>query len=468
MSKMKLDRTPMALLDPESRCQSFEEVAQGYTREEALREAQRCIQCKKPLCVPGCPVAIDIPGFIREIARENFAEAYRILKRNNSLPAVCGRVCPQEEQCEGVCILGKKGEPVAIGRLERFVADWAAEAGIGEEEVEPDPTGKKVAIVGAGPSGLTCAGELAKMGHEVTVFEALHKPGGVLVYGIPEFRLPKAIVAREIRQLEELGVKIVPNYVVGLKASVQELFDKGFDAVFIGTGAGLPKFLNIPGENLCGVFAANEYLTRVNLMEAYEAGSHGTPIFRGKHAVVLGAGNTAMDAARTALRLGARQVTIVYRRTRDEVPARAEEVDHAEEEGIIFHFLRSPIEIVGNDNGWVRSIICQVMQLGEPDASGRRRPLPVEGEREVIDCDLVVNAIGSGSNSLLFRTAPDITLNRWGNIVADESTGATSKEGVYAGGDIVTGAATVILAMGAGRSAAQAIHERLAENLTPA
>lgn len=464
MAKVKIPRQEMTLLDDELRKKTFEEVALGYTAEQAIEEARRCIQCKKPLCVPGCPVAIDIPGFIRLVTEGKFLEAYDVIKETNALPAVCGRVCPQEEQCEGECILSKKGEPVAIGRLERFVADYAAAQGHVEERKVAAPTGKKVAIIGAGPSGLTCAGELAKKGHKVTVFEALHKAGGVLVYGIPEFRLPKRIVAMEIQQLEDLGVEIVTNYIVGLKATVDELFTKkDYDAVFIGTGAGLPKFLNIPGENLCGVFSANEYLTRVNLMGAWDKEQGATPIMRGKNVAVLGAGNTAMDSARTALRLGAEQVSIVYRRTMKEVPARAEEVEHAEEEGIVFKFLRSPVEILGNEQGWVNAMRCQVMEMGEPDDSGRRRPVPVEGETEMIDCDVVVNAVGSGSNQLLFKTAPDIELNRWGNIVAEDKSGATSKPGTYAGGDIVTGAATVILAMGAGRDAAMAIHNTLME-----
>jgi len=358
-------------------------------------------------------------------------------------------------------VLGVKGEPVAIGRLERFVADYAA--AVNRKEIPPtvQPTGKRVAIIGAGPAGLTCASELAHLGHAVTILEALHRPGGVLTYGIPEFRLPKRIVNAEIDQLREMGVRIVTNYVVGLRASVGDLFEKGYDAVFVGTGAGLPKFLNIPGENLCGVFSANEYLTRVNLMEAHNYPNSSTPIIPGKHVVVLGAGNTAMDAARTAVRLGAERVWIVYRRSSREVPARAEEVEHAKEEGVEFRFLRGPVEIYGDDRGWVRAIRSQVMQLGEPDESGRRRPVPIEGQEETIECDVIVNAVGSGSNQLLFRSAKDIELNKWGNIVANEETGATSRRGVFAGGDIVTGAATVILAMGAGLKAARAIHEYL-------
>jgi glutamate synthase (NADPH) small chain len=457
----KTPRQEMPLLDLPTRKTSFREVALGYTPEQAIAEAKRCIQCKKPRCVAGCPVAIDIPRFIGLIKEGKFLEAYGVIKETNALPAICGRVCPQEEQCEVVCVLAVKGEPVAIGRLERFVADYAF--AMGKKDVPPavTPTGKKVAIVGAGPSGLTCAGELAKRGHAVTVFEALHLPGGVLVYGIPEFRLPKKIVSAEIAQLEDLGVEIVTNYVVGLRASVDELFQKGYDAVFVGTGAGLPKFLNIPGENLCGVFSANEYLTRVNLMGAWDRENTATPIFVGKRVSVLGAGNTAMDSARTALRLGADEVTIVYRRTRQEVPARAEEVAHAEEEGVEFRYLRAPVEILGDDKGWVRAMRCQVMELGEPDDSGRRRPVPIPGKEEVINCEVVVNAVGAGSNQLLFRTAPDIELNKWGHIVTKEETGETTKKGVYAGGDIVTGSATVILAMGAGRAAAQSIHEYL-------
>ncbi len=461
MAKNKTPRQTMPTLDIKKRKTTFGEVALGYTPEQAMLEAKRCIQCKNPKCVPGCPVCVDIPAFLAEVAKGDFLAAYDIIKKTNALPAICGRVCPQEEQCEGVCILGIKGEPVAIGRLERFVADYAATIDRKEVKVDVEPTGKKVAIIGAGPAGLTCAGELAQKGHAVTVFEALHRPGGVLVYGIPEFRLPKQIVRDEIGQLEDLGVEIVTNYVVGLKASVDDLFEKGYDAIFIGTGAGLPKFLNIPGENLCGVFSANEYLTRVNLMEAYDYPRSNTPVIIGNRVAVLGAGNTAMDAARTAVRLGAEEVWIVYRRTANEVPARAEEVEHAEEEGVIFKFLRSPVEINGNDEGWVTSMRCQVMELGEPDDSGRRRPVAIEGEEETIECDVIVNAVGSGSNKLLFRTASDIDLNKWGNIVTKDESGETSKKGVYAGGDIVTGAATVILAMGAGREAAAAIHDSL-------
>jgi glutamate synthase (NADPH/NADH) small chain len=453
--KEKIPRQKMPLLDLPTRKTSFREVALGYTPEQAIAEAKRCIQCKNPRCIPGCPVAIDIPRFIVLIAEGKFLEAYDVIKEANALPAICGRVCPQEDQCEVVCVLAVKGEPVAIGRLERFVADYAFS--VNKKDVPPvvTPTGKKVAIIGAGPSGLTCAGELAKRGHAVTIFEALHLPGGVLVYGIPEFRLPKRIVSAEIAQLQDLGVEIVTNYVVGLRASVDDLFRKGYHAVFVGTGAGLPKFLNIPGENLCGVFSANEYLTRVNLMGAYDRENAATPIFVGKRVSVLGAGNTAMDSARTALRLGADEVTIVYRRTRQEVPARAEEV------GVEFRYLRAPVEILGDERGWVRAMRCQVMELGEPDDSGRRRPVPIEGREEVIECEVVVNAVGAGSNQLLFRTAPDIELNKWGHIVTKGETGETSKKAVYAGGDIVTGSATVILAMGAGRTAAQAIHEYL-------
>lgn len=445
----------------ESRKTTFKEVALGLSPEQAILEAKRCIQCKNAKCVAGCPVAVDIPGFIALVAEGRFLEAYDLIKSTNALPAICGRVCPQEDQCEKTCILGIKGEPVAIGRLERFVADFARQSG--HQDVPPtvSPNGKKVAVVGAGPAGLTCAGELARRGYSAAVFEALHLPGGVLTYGIPEFRLPKEIVRYEIDQMCGSGVEIACNYVVGLKASVDDLFEKGYDAVFIGTGAGLPKFLNIPGENLCGVFSANEYLTRVNLMEAHRYPDSHTPVIVGRNVAVLGAGNTAMDAARTALRLGGENVTIVYRRTREESPARAEELEHAEEEGIEFRFLRSPVEILGDDRGWVRAMRCQVMELGEPDASGRRRPVPIEGKEETIECDAIVNAVGSGSNQLLFRTAPDIDLNKWGNIVANEDTGKTSKPGVYAGGDIVTGAATVILAMGAGRQAAMAIDEYL-------
>ncbi len=461
MAKEKTPRQSMPTLDLELRKTTFREVALGYSEEQARLEASRCIQCKKPKCVGGCPVEVNIPAFVAKVAEGQYLEAYDLVKGTNSLPAICGRVCPQEEQCEGQCVLGVKGEPVAVGRLERFVADYASAHGHKSQREKTAPTGKKVAIIGAGPSGLTCAGELAQRGHKVTVLEALHKPGGVLVYGIPEFRLPKRIVSEEIQQLAEMGVEIRNNYVVGLLSTIDELFNQGFDAIFIGTGAGLPKFLNIPGENLCGVFSANEYLTRSNLMEAYSFQDANTPIIIGKNVAVLGAGNTAMDAARTALRLGAENVSIVYRRTASEVPARKEEVEHAEQEGIQFRFLRAPMEILGDDGGWVTALRCQVMELGEPDDSGRRRPVAVEGKEEVIPCDVVINAIGSGSNKLLFRTAKDIALNKWGNIITHDESGKTSKTAVYAGGDIVTGAATVILAMGAGRKAAMAIDEFL-------
>jgi glutamate synthase (NADPH/NADH) small chain len=472
MAKNDTPRQEMPLLDIESRRRTFREVALGYTPEQAMMEARRCIQCKKPRCVPGCPVAVDIPKFVSQVADGDFLGAYETIKKTNSLPAIAGRVCPQEEQCEGVCVLSTKGQAVAVGRLERFVADFAGQVGrkevppqvraeVGAPAVTAQPTGKRVAIVGAGPAGLTCAGELAVRGYAVTIFEALHRPGGVLVYGIPEFRLPKKIVHQEIDQLRDLGVEIVTNYVVGLRGSVDDLFAKGYDAVFIGTGAGLPKFLNIPGENLCGVFSANEYLTRVNLMEAYRYPESKTPVIMGRQVAVLGAGNTAMDSARTAVRLGAERVSIVYRRTHEEVPARAEEVEHAKEEGVEFKFLRAPVEILDDGKGWVRAMRCQVMELGEPDDSGRRRPVAVKGQEETVECDVIVNAVGSGSNQLLFRTAKDIQLTKWGNIVADEATGRTSKSGVYAGGDIVTGAATVILAMGAGRGAAIAIDQQL-------
>jgi glutamate synthase (NADPH/NADH) small chain len=406
-------------------------------------------------------VGIDIPGFIREVAAGNFAEAVRVLKNDNALPAICGRVCPQEEQCEVVCVVGKKFEPVAIGRLERFVADWDMENGTGELPEIPPPTGRKVAVVGAGPAGLTVAGELAKLGHEVTIFEALHKAGGVLVYGIPEFRLPKAIVQKEVDYVQSLGVKIETNVVIGKTYTIDELLhEEGFHAVFIGSGAGLPYFMNIPGENLNGVYSANEYLTRANLMKAYEFPKYDTPIARSRKVAVIGGGNVAMDAARTARRLGA-EVKLIYRRSRKEMPAREEEIHHALEEGIDFNLLTNPLRINGNEKNWVKSMTCIKMELGEPDASGRRRPVPIEGSEFEVECDTVVVSIGNGANPLIPQTTPGLKVNKWGNIIADETTGATSLPGVFAGGDIVIGAATVILAMGAGKTAARAMHEYL-------
>ncbi len=459
--KIQIPRQKMPEQDPKIRIKNFDEVPFGYTPELAKLEASRCLQCKKPSCIAGCPVSIDIPGFISLILKEDFLGAARKIKEMNSLPAVCGRVCPQEDQCEKMCILGKKGEPVAIGRLERFAADF--ERACGEfvmPQMEP-PTGKKVAVVGSGPAGLTLAGDLIKKGHEVTIFEALHKAGGVLVYGIPEFRLPKAIVQAEVDYLKKLGVEIRTNMVIGKIYTVDELLANGYNAVFLGTGAGLPTFMNIPGENLNGVYSANEYLTRSNLMKAYLFPKYDTPIARGKRVAVLGGGNVAMDAARTAIRLGAEEVYIVYRRSKKELPARIEEVHHAEEEGIQFHFLTLPVEILGNEDGWVCGMRCQRMELGEPDESGRRRPIPIPGSEFVIEVDMVIVAIGTGANPLIPSTTPDLKTNKWGYIIADPETGATSKKGVYAGGDIVTGSATVILAMGAGRKAANAIHKYL-------
>ena len=440
---------------------NFDEVPLGYTPAQAKAEAERCLQCKKPGCVQGCPVGVDIPGFIKLIAEEKFTEAIRHIWAQNALPAVCGRVCPQEIQCEGECILKKKGEAVAIGNLERFAADYERLNGTGALPPVQAPTGKKVAVVGSGPSGLTVAGDMIQKGHQVTVLEAFHKPGGVLVYGIPEFRLPKAIVAQEVNFLERLGVKVECNAVVGRTVSLDELFAEGYDAIYIGVGAGLPKFMGIPGENLVGILSANEYLTRANLMKAYRFPEYETPIPKGKDVVVLGAGNVAMDAARTAMRLGADRVRIVYRRSREEMPARAAEIHHAEEEGIELFLLTNPVKYIGNDKGRLIGMECIQMELGEPDDSGRRRPVVKKGSEFKMDCDLVIVAVGSGANPLLTESTPDLGLNKWGYILTDISTGKTSKKGVWAGGDIVTGAATVILAMGAGRAAANSIHNYL-------
>lgn len=444
------------------RNKNFEEVALGYTKEMAVDEAQRCLNCPKPRCVSGCPVNVEIPAFIQAVAHEDFAEAIKILKRKNSLPAVCGRVCPQENQCESKCVLGIKGESVAIGRLERFVADYAREHGIDVTKADDVvPNGKKVAIVGSGPSGLTCAGDLAKLGYDVTLFEALHAAGGVLMYGIPQFRLPKEIVQHEISALKDLGVKIEVNSVIGRTFTIKELMEEeGFDAVYVGTGAGLPHFMHIDGENLNGVYSANEFLTRVNLMKAYEFPNVATPVYVGKKAAIVGAGNVAMDAARTAKRLGAEHVYIVYRRGEDEMPARKEEIGHAKEEGIELRLLNNPVSIKGDEKGWVNGLECVKMELGEADASGRRSPVAIEGSEYILDVDMVVMAIGQGPNPLIKQTTPNLEVNKRGNIVADEA-GATSIPGVFAGGDIVTGAATVISAMGAGKRAAVAIDEYL-------
>ncbi len=457
--KEKIPRQRMPEQDPKVRIRNFDEVPLGYSPETAMLEAKRCIMCKKPGCVSGCPVDIDIPAFIKLIAEGDFLGAARKLKETNSLPAVCGRVCPQEDQCEKVCILGKKGDPVAIGRLERFAADYERQSGKISLPEKAPPTGRRIAVVGAGPAGLTIAGDLVKMGHDVTIFEALHKSGGVLIYGIPEFRLPKAIVDAEVDYLQKLGVKIVTNFPVGRLKTVDDLFADGFHAVFLGVGAGAPVFMNIPGENFSGIYSANEYLTRSNLMKAYAFPEYDTPIALGKNVCVIGGGNVAMDSVRTALRLGAENAYIVYRRTEKEMPARIEEIHHAQEEGVQFKLLTNPIEYLGNERGWVKGMVCQQMELGEPDESGRRRPVPVKGSEFVIECDTVVVAIGTMANPVIQATTPGLSVNKWGYIVINEETGETSRKGVYAGGDIVTGSATVILAMGAGRKAAGAIHK---------
>ena len=456
MPNMSLKKNEMPTQDPKVRSGNFMEVALGYTKEAAVDEAKRCLNCKNKPCVSGCPVGIDIPAFIARVAEEDFEGAYEIIARSSSLPAVCGRVCPQERQCEGKCVRGIKGEPVAVGRLERFVADWHNEH-YSDSIKMPVKNGHKAAVIGAGPSGLTCAGDLAKMGYDVTVYEALHLAGGVLVYGIPEFRLPKAIVQKEVDGLKALGVKINTNTVIGKTMSVDELFEEGYEAVFIGSGAGLPRFMNIPGENLKGVYSANEFLTRVNLMKAYKEDSD-TPIKHGKNVAVVGGGNVAMDAARCAKRLGAENVYIVYRRGEAEMPARAEEVEHAKEEGIIFKTLTNPVEISGNEHKFVTGMKCVEMELGEPDASGRRAPVVKENSEFVLDVDVVVMAIGTSPNPLIRNTTEGLETNRHGCFVCDEN-GLTSREGVYAGGDAVTGAATVILAMGAGKTAAHAMDE---------
>ena len=455
-----LKKVPVREQDPKVRATNFEEVCYGYNKEEAMEEASRCIGCKNAKCVQGCPVAIDIPGFISKVKTGEFEEAYKIIGKSSALPAVCGRVCPQESQCEGKCIRGLKGEPVSIGKLERFVADYALENDIKPEKAE-STNGHKVAVIGSGPAGLTCAGDLAKMGYEVTVFEALHELGGVLVYGIPEFRLPKhKVVAKEIDKVKELGVKFETNVVIGKSTTIDQLIeDEGFEAVFIGSGAGLPKFMGIPGENANGVFSANEYLTRNNLMKAFDE-SYDTPIAAGTKVAVIGGGNVAMDAARTALRLGA-DVHIVYRRSEEELPARVEEVHHAKEEGVIFNLLTNPTEILVDENGYVKGMKCVKMELGEPDASGRRRPGVVEGSEFEMELDTVIMSLGTSPNPLISSTTEGLEVNKWKCIVADETNGKTTKEGVYAGGDAVTGAATVILAMGAGKAGAQGIHEYL-------
>ena len=459
MPNMALQKNPMPTQDPVERSRNFDEVALGYTPEQAIDEANRCLNCKNKPCVGGCPVKIYIPAFIQEVAKGDFEAAYQIISESSSLPAVCGRVCPQESQCESKCVRGIKGEPVAIGRLERFVADWH-NANATQPAKKPASNGHKVAIVGSGPSGLTCAGDLAKKGYEVTVYEALHLAGGVLVYGIPEFRLPKAIVQKEVDTLTQLGVKVETNVVIGKTITIDELMQEyGYEAVFIGSGAGLPKFMGIPGENLKGVYSANEFLTRINLMKAYRADSN-TPIQHGKRVAVVGGGNVAMDAARCARRLGA-EVSIVYRRTEAELPARREEVEHAMEEGIEFKFLTNPLSIGEGEQGWVASTRCQQMELGEPDASGRRRAVAVEGSEFDLPVDCVIMALGTSPNPLIKATTEGLETQRWGGIIVEEETGKTSRDGIYAGGDAVTGAATVILAMGAGKTAAAAIDEYL-------
>lgn len=469
--KEKIPRQTMPEQDPKVRIRNYKEVPFGYSPETAMREASRCIQCKNPGCRTGCPVEIDIPAFINKIKEGDFPGAIAKIKEKNLLPAVCGRVCPQEVQCEKVCILGKKGEPVAIGRLERFIADWERneaeeappdkKAAPENEAVKAAPTGKRVAVVGSGPSGLTVAGDLILKGHDVTVFEAFQVPGGVLIYGIPEFRLPKAIVAAEVDYMKKLGVRFECDTVVGATIAVDELFEQGYDAVYIGVGAGLPVFMRIPGENLIGVYSANEYLTRSNLMKAYLFPEYDTPIIRGNNVVVFGAGNVAMDSARTALRLGADKVRIIYRRSREEMPARIEEIHHAEQEGVEFLLLAAPLNFIGDDDSRLIGVRCQRMELGEPDESGRRRPVPIEGSEFEVDCDTAVVSIGAGANPLLTKVTPDIQLNRRGYIIAEPETGKTTKKGVWAGGDIVTGQATVILAMGAGREVANSIHNYL-------
>lgn len=457
----KIERQLMPAQAPEKRKNNFDEVPLGLTEEQAKLEAQRCLKCKKPSCVEGCPVHIDIPGFIKAIEEGDYIKSIDTIKLTNSLPAVCGRVCPQEEQCEKRCVLAKKGVPVAIGNLERFAADFARAKKHESVSCAAASTKKRVAIIGSGPSGLTVAGELIKKGHEVTIFEAFHRPGGVLVYGIPEFRLPKSIVQYEIDQLEKCGVKIVLNRVVGSGETVNDLLLNGYDAVFVGTGAGLPLFLEIPGENLQGVYSANEYLTRANLMKAYKFPEYDTPIVKGNYVAVFGGGNVAMDSARMALRLGSKKVYLIYRRSRAEMPARAEESHHAEEEGIEFMLLTNPKQFIGDSSGKVTGVECIKMELGEPDESGRRKPVPVKGSEFITKIDVAIIAIGNGPNPLVPKTTPGMSLNKRGNIIADENTLKTTKKGVFAGGDIVTGAATVIQAMGAGRKAAASIDEYL-------
>lgn len=466
MINFKKVKNPMPEQDPQVRARNFEEVSSGYTPQQAVNEAMRCLKCRKKPCTKGCPVMVNIPAFVAKVAEGEFEEAYQIISETSALPRICGRVCPQENQCEGVCVQGKNGEPVSIGRLERFVSDWHA-ANYEEKESHEeercsdscDDGQKRVAVVGAGPAGLTCAGDLAAKGYDVTVFESLHKPGGVLAYGIPEFRLPKSIVAKEVAKLERRGVKFVNNAVIGRSETVDELFKDGYEAVFVGTGAGLPSFMNIPGENLLGVCSANEYLTRINLMKGYLP-EYDTPVQKAKKVAVVGGGNVAMDAARCAMRMGAEKVYIVYRRSMSEIPARAEEIHHAVEEGIDFQLLRNPVRVIGDENGYVTGLECVKMELGEPDASGRRRPVEIEGSNFVLDVDCVIMAIGTRLNKLILETTENLEANKKGGICTDDGA-ATNREGVFAGGDAVTGAATVILAMGAGKTAAVSMDEYL-------
>jgi glutamate synthase (NADPH/NADH) small chain len=471
MSKKIGTREPMPRQAPEVRRENFLEVALGYAPEQAVIEAKRCVQCKRKTCIEGCPVEIDIPEFVRLIAEEKFMEAAAEIKSKNALPAICGRVCPQEDQCEQTCVLFKTGEPIAIGRLERFAADWEAahkdETGLCEVTEAPPPSDKvaRVAVIGSGPAGLTAAGELACMGYDVTIFEALHNPGGVLVYGIPPFRLPRDILHREIEYVKSLGVKLETNAVIGKLYTLSDLMRDGYSAIFIGTGAGLPQFMNIPGENLNGVYSANEFLTRINLMKAYKFPEAFTPVRIGKKVAVIGAGNVAMDAARCALRLGAEEVSIVYRRSRTEMPAREEEIQNAEEEGVQLKLLQAPVRIIGDENGFVKAMECIRMELGEPDASGRRRPVPIEGSEYIMDVDTVVMAIGQSPNPMVRQSEPALETTKWGGIIVDEETGATSIPGVFAGGDAVTGAATVITAMGAAKKAARAMDKYIREKL---
>jgi glutamate synthase (NADPH/NADH) small chain len=452
---------PMAKQDVLERIHNFYEVALGYNEEQALAEAERCLQCPKPQCVKGCPVDIDIPAFIKEIKEGNFLAASAKLKEKNSLPAICGRVCPQENQCQKFCVLGKIGDPISIGRLERFASDYERSKGVTVPPKEKSGVKGRVAVVGSGPAGLTAAADLAKLGYDVVMFESLHSAGGVLMYGIPEFRMPKKIVQAEVDYIKKLGVEVKTDYTIGRIFTIDELFASGFDAIFVGSGAGLPRFMRIPGENLGGVYSANEFLIRVNLMKAYMFPEYDTPIRIGKTVAVIGGGNVAMDSARSALRLGAEKVYIVYRRSKQELPARAEEAENAEEEGIIFRFLTNPVKFLGDESGWVKAIECIKMELGEPDASGRRRPVPIEGSEFMMDVDTAVIAIGQTPNPLIQRTTEGLETTKWGTIVAQEETGETTKKGVYAGGDVVSGAATVISAMGAGKRAARSIHEYL-------